>query len=183
VTSELTLSEGVILRPLKASDAGALARAYQENREHLAPWEPERSAQFFSDIAQLRQIEGVLTEASSGSASPFVLAEGPRIVGRVNVTGIVRGAFQSANLGYWIDSRFSGRGLMTAALQAVIVLARDELRLHRLQAATLVHNAGSQAVLRRCRFSEIGTASEYLQIAGRWQDHRLYQRIIASRSS
>ena len=36
----------------------------------------------------------------------------------------------------------------------------------------------SQAVLAKCGFTPIGTASDYLFIAGRWQDHRLYQRLL-----
>jgi ribosomal-protein-alanine N-acetyltransferase len=42
-----------------------------------------------------------------------------------------------------------------------------------------VHNAASQQVLRRDGFEEFGLARDYLRIAGRWQDHRLFQRILA----
>jgi [ribosomal protein S5]-alanine N-acetyltransferase len=49
--------------------------------------------------------------------------------------------------------------------------------LHRLEAATLVDNLASQAVLRRTGFTLIGLASRYLRIAGRWRDHLLFQRL------
>jgi ribosomal-protein-alanine N-acetyltransferase len=52
------------------------------------------------------------------------------------------------------------------------------LGLHRLQAATLRHNAASQKILQRSDFGEIGLAPAYLKIAGSWQDHILYQRIL-----
>jgi ribosomal-protein-alanine N-acetyltransferase len=52
------------------------------------------------------------------------------------------------------------------------------LELHRLQAATLPHNAASRKVLQRSGFEEIGLAPAYLKIAGSWQDHVLYQRIL-----
>jgi ribosomal-protein-alanine N-acetyltransferase len=42
----------------------------------------------------------------------------------------------------------------------------------------MLHNTGSQAVLLRCGFEHFGTARNYLFIAGAWQDHHLYQRIL-----
>jgi ribosomal-protein-alanine N-acetyltransferase len=49
--------------------------------------------------------------------------------------------------------------------------------LHRLEAATLLDNHASQAVLRRTGFTLIGRAPGYLRIAGRWRDHLLFQRL------
>jgi [ribosomal protein S5]-alanine N-acetyltransferase len=57
------------------------------------------------------------------------------------------------------------------------VLAYGTCGLHRLQAATLVHNVGSQRVLAHNGFTLIGPAPSYLEIAGRWQDHLLFQRV------
>jgi ribosomal-protein-alanine N-acetyltransferase len=47
-----------------------------------------------------------------------------------------------------------------------------------VEAGTLLHNTGSQRVLERSGFELYGTAPRYLFIAGAWQDHRLYQRIL-----
>jgi len=59
----------------------------------------------------------------------------------------------------------------------VLRLAFGELGLHRVQAATLLHNTGSQRVLKRNGFTRIGVAPRYLRIAGEWQDHVLFQRL------
>lgn len=53
-----------------------------------------------------------------------------------------------------------------------------ELRLHRLEASTLLHNIGSQRVLEKAGFERIGMAPKYLRIAGEWQDHALFQIIL-----
>ena len=92
----------------------------------------------------------------------------------------MRGAFQSAHLGYWVSEDRTGRGVATAAVAATVDLAFGPCGLHRLQAATLVHNLGSQRVLQRNRFTLIGLAPRYLQIAGRRQDHLLFQRVVPS---
>ncbi|GGJ34223.1 GNAT family N-acetyltransferase [Paenarthrobacter histidinolovorans] len=77
-----------------------------------------------------------------------------------------------------IDQDRTGGGAASAAVAAVVDMATQELDLHRIQAATLLHNAPSQAVLGRCGFDRIGVAPSYLQIAGEWQDHVLFQRIL-----
>ncbi len=46
-----------------------------------------------------------------------------------------------------------------------------------MQAGTLPHNGRSQQVLAKNGFVRFGLAPRYLRIAGRWQDHVLYQRL------
>jgi ribosomal-protein-alanine N-acetyltransferase len=67
----------------------------------------------------------------------------------------------------------------TAAVGAVVDACFTEHGLHRMEAATLVDNLASQAVLRRTGFTLIGPAPGYLHIAGAWRDHLLFQRLAA----
>lgn len=155
-----------------------LAAAYSRNRVHLAPWDPARTHDFFTTAVQRRTLGQQLAGHAAGAMLPLVLATQREIVGRVTLSGITRGVFESAALGYWVDSAFAGRGVMTAALSSVIRFSRDELALHRLEAQTLLHNVASQRVLAKLGFEEIGLAPRYLRIAGEWQDHRLFQLIL-----
>ncbi len=95
----------------------------------------------------------------------------------MNLNNVVRGAFWSAALGYWVDGAHQGKGLATAAVAAACDEARM-LGLHRAEAGTLVHNHASQRVLAKCGFERYGLAPEYLFIDGAWQDHVLHQRIL-----
>ena len=81
-----------------------------------------------------------------------------QLVGRINLNSLIRGAFQSASVGYLLDQHMTGRGIATAALRQVIDIAFSALNLHRLQAETLTDNPASQAVLRRCGFVHYGRA-------------------------
>lgn len=172
------LSGDVVLRELTQGDGGALARAYLRNREHLAPWEPERPEAFYTEAWHKERLWAQVLEGSTGRALHTVLESDGEIVGRLNLTDIVHGAFENGHIGYWLDARFTGRGLMTSAITALADHARDQLGLHRLQAATLPHNEASQAVLTRVGFERIGYAPSYLRIAGRWQDHVVFQLIL-----
>ncbi|WP_427173396.1 GNAT family N-acetyltransferase [Arthrobacter sp. 92] len=165
-------------RVLQPSDAEPLTTAHRLNREHLAPWEPERPEAFFTTEGQQGNIAARLALHKAGSEIPWVLLTGQRVIGTITLTGIVRGPFLSAHLGYWIDKEMNGRGIASAAVRFAIKTATTELGLHRLQAATLRHNAGSRKVLARAGFDVIGLAPSYLNIAGSWQDHLLFQRIL-----
>jgi ribosomal-protein-alanine N-acetyltransferase len=173
-----TLIGNVHVRMLQASDSGPLSAAYRLNRDHLAPWEPARTEEFFTAASQRAVIESKLAFHAAGQEVPWVLLDGSRIVGSITLTGIVRGPFLSAHIGYWIDKDFTGRGIGSAAIAFVLAAARDGLGLHRIQAATLAHNAASKKILLRAGFDEIGFAPAYLKIAGSWQDHVLFQRIL-----
>lgn len=108
---------------------------------------------------------------------------GGPIVGIINVSQIVRGAFQAAVIGYSLDGCAEGRGLMTEALEAVIDYAFDGLELHRLMANYRPENTRSAAVLERLGFIKEGYAKEYLFIDGAWRDHVLTSLVRGDRDA
>jgi ribosomal-protein-alanine N-acetyltransferase len=176
------------LRPLAEHDAAPLAAAYLRNRDHLARWDPRRDEAFYTEAGQRADLGSKLEGARLGLQDPWLLVRDPEpgeeggeeVVGRVNLSNVVRGVFQSASVGYWVDARHTGRGLAVAMVEFALARAAD-IGLHRVEAGTLVHNLASQAVLRRCGFEQYGVAQRYLFIAGEWQDHNLYQRILHDR--
>jgi ribosomal-protein-alanine N-acetyltransferase len=166
------------IRLLTLDDVPALARLYRENREFLAPWEPVRDDDFYTVDGHRAVVRRALARYEQGSGYPCVILNAAgNVAGRGNLNDIVHGAFQSANLGCWVSRADNGRGLATAAVREIVAVAFGTLGLHRVQAATLLHNHGSQRVLERNGFTRIGFAPEYLKIAGRWQDHLLFQVI------
>ncbi len=177
------LADGIVLRPVTAADAAALAEAYVRNRSHLAPWEPVRDEEFFTERGQGAVLTVLEEYRRAGRAARWVLADpAGAIVGSMTLNSIVLGPFRSADLGYWIDGGLSGRGLASAAVELVCGIAADGLGLHRVQAGTCLDNVASQRVLAKCGFEPIGMAPNYLHIAGRWRDHRLFQRILHDRA-
>jgi ribosomal-protein-alanine N-acetyltransferase len=168
----------VDIRPLAVTDARSLAQLYSDNREFLAPLEPLRPDAFYTFEGQRRHIAQLTDRRSSGSAYPFVMTAGGRLVGAINLSNVVRGAFQSCNVGYWVAQQYNGRGFATDALALVCERAFGELGLHRIEAGTLLHNLASQRVIEKNGFTRIGIAPRYLQIAGRWSDHMLFQKTV-----
>jgi ribosomal-protein-alanine N-acetyltransferase len=166
------------LRPLHVGDAERLAELVVRSREFLAPWEPLRPDSYFTLAGQQEAVALSLKAAASGLTEPYVILDDVgEVVGRINLNNIVRGPFQSASMGYWLDEQATGRGLATMAAGELVELAFGDLGLHRVEAGTLPTNLASQAVLRRNGFEQFGYAPRYLAIAGVYSDHLLFQRL------
>jgi [ribosomal protein S5]-alanine N-acetyltransferase len=157
-------------------DAEALALLVRSNRHFTAPWDPFRAEEFFTVDGQVASIEDALGQHDQGFSMPHVIvADTGEVVGRITLHGITRGAFQSCSVGYFVSESHNGRGLATAALGEMKRIAFEQLALHRIEAGTLPHDTASQVVLRRNGFVRYGLAPQYVSIAGRWQDHVLFQ--------
>ena len=167
-------------RLVSLDDVPALTALAIANRDHLAPWQPTPAPDAATEQGQASGVTSALEAWAAGQMLPHVIVDGAgAVVGRVTLNSIIRGAFQSASVGYWVDVRRTGEGLATAAVASVVRTAFDELGLHRLQGETLAHNTASRRVLERNGFVEYGVAPDYLRIDGRWQEHVLYQLVHA----
>jgi ribosomal-protein-alanine N-acetyltransferase len=93
------------------------------------------------------------------------------IVGAIEISAIVRGAFQSAYLGYHIGAPWRRQGYMTEGLALALTYGFRTLGLHRLEANIQPTNAASIALVRHLGFSREGYSPRYLRIGGRWRDH------------
>lgn len=99
------------------------------------------------------------------------LREDGAIVGVINLSEIVRGAFQSAFLSYAAVSGYERQGLMSEGLALMVERAFGELGLHRLEANIQPPNAASIALVKRAGFVYEGISRRYLQVDGDWRDH------------
>jgi ribosomal-protein-alanine N-acetyltransferase len=172
--------EEVGVRPLRGRDAAAWVEVRQANEHWLAPWEgspasagpptatwaERHTAAVF--VAMLRQQRA---EARAGRSLPFAVTHEGRLVGQVTVSGVVRGAFDSCHVGYWVDGRVAGRGVMPTALALVVDHCFRAVGLHRVEANARPDNTPSRRVLAKLGFREEAHHLRYLFIDGAWRDH------------
>ena len=153
-----------------------LRRLQLSGRAFFEPWDPIRDDAHFTVEGQRAEVERALGRYGDGEALPHViLDEHAQVVGRITFSGITRGAFQSCSMSYWVAPDYNGRGYAHDAARLMTTLAFSDLGLHRVQAETLPHNTRSQRVLQDVGFTRYGLAAQYLKIAGKWQDHVMYQ--------
>ncbi|HRO11519.1 GNAT family protein [Amaricoccus sp.] len=171
------------LRLPEMRDHAAWANLRREGETFLRAWEPAWSADHFSRQAFRTRVYWAWRARDEGKALALFLVrrEDARLMGAITLDNIRRGPSQSAQVGYWIGPAFARQGLMTEALEAVVVHAFTTLDLSRIEAACLPENVASRTLLERAGFREEGLAEGYLQIGGRWREHVLYALLRADR--
>jgi [ribosomal protein S5]-alanine N-acetyltransferase len=153
------------------------------NEEWLVRWEAtppgfENPRTSWAD----RQSVGIYTQmmrslkrqGREGSALPFAITYENRFCGQLTVGNVVRGAFNSAYVGYWVDQAVAGRGVMPTALALVVDHCFGAARLHRIEANIRPENVASRRVVEKLGIRQEGIAERFLEIDGVWEDHVRY---------
>ena len=165
------------IRPTSPDDADEQLELRRVNRKHTSPWDPQRDESFYSIAGQRLELELDARAWAAGTAYAFAVLdmnEDDRIVGRVALANVVRGPWQNATLGYWVDERAGGRGHATRAVRLALRYAFEEVGLHRVQPAIVPRNVRSLRVAEKVGFRREGRALRYLRINGTWEDHEIY---------
>jgi ribosomal-protein-alanine N-acetyltransferase len=142
------------LKRLQTGDAPAVLAFELANRAYFASTISDRGDDFFDRFPE--HFNTSLAEQDAGSCAFYVLVAGDgTIQGRFNLYDIEDGV---ANLGYRIAQEVAGRGVATAAVQELCLLAAARHGLRTLRAATSRENVASQRVLAKAGFSPAGPA-------------------------
>lgn len=162
-------------------DAARMCRYVVENREHLKGWEPERPARYFTEAYWKEELATATKEFRAGQSLRLAFVEkesaSGHIAGTSNFRSFAWGAFRACHLGYSLDHRLQGQGLMREALKAALDYVLGDLGLHRVMAAYMPHNERSARLLKSLGFVTEGFAKDYLLLDGAWRDHVLTSRI------
>ena len=86
-----------------------------------------------------------------------------RFAGQVTLGGIQRGALRSGWVGYWVDSRFHGRGVATAAVALIVAHGFGPVGLHRIEATIAPENLASPG-----RWSRTWVSGRRVTWSGTW---------------
>jgi ribosomal-protein-serine acetyltransferase len=165
----IDLEVGAHLRLLIPEDAAAVFETVDRNRHRLRRWLP-------------------WVDASIGPADTRAFIEATIATrGRENTYGIwSEGGFagaiglhtdpenRSAMIGYWLDEKHEGRGLVTNAARALMDVAFRDLSLHRVWLSTDKKNTRSCAVAERLGFRREGVHREDQLVNGRFRDTVIY---------
>jgi ribosomal-protein-serine acetyltransferase len=200
-TQAFALGEGRELRLLENDDADELYALIDDNRAHLARWmqwagdqTPERTRAFIRMTREQHAagdgFQGAVVApcatTGTGPAAPTEVPTGApapppsRIVG---VAGMHRidWANRAVELGYWLAEDAQGKGVMTAAVAALVDHAFDEELLHRVQICAAVDNARSRALIERLGFTFEGVARQHYRIGDGYHDDAVYAMLATER--
>ena len=171
----------LLLRILEKDEAHLITAYVNENREHLELLEPRRSEGYYNLEFWEAELNRIHNDFFMGHALRLCIfsklsPEGP-VIGVCNYTNILRGVFQACHLGYSVDHKHQGQGIMYEALKVSTDFVFKNLKLHRIMANYMPRNERSGKLLRKLGFIVEGYARDYLKINGQWEDHILTSKI------
>lgn len=165
----------VTLRPLEVDDFAAWQEVRHRNGDWLSGWEPLRPVGQADPARDRKAFAARCTsrrrEHQLGTGYGFGIFVVASLVGEINLSNVIRGAFRNAHVGYWIDEAQAGNGYVPEALVAAARFAFEEVGLHRLQVSIVPSNNRSRRVVEKLDLRCEGLAERYLEINGVWEDH------------
>jgi [ribosomal protein S5]-alanine N-acetyltransferase len=167
----------VSLRPVRVKDAAAWRDTRVRNAGWLRAWEPTNpeTPLYRSSLGPYVSMARTMRrEARQGLTVPWVVTFGGRFVGQLTVGSIVWGSARSAQVGYWIDEAYAGRGITPTALAMAMDHCFFVVGLHRVEATIRPENHASRRVVEKLGFREEGLRRRSLHIDGAWRDHLCY---------
>jgi ribosomal-protein-alanine N-acetyltransferase len=179
----VTLRHGsVTLAPLRHRDGAVWQRVRQVNAEWLRPWEatlPPGAEPGPATYAGL--VRSLTKQARDGRMLPWLVWYEPsagrgrgRLAGQLTVSGIVGGSASWGQIGYWVDQRLAGRGIIPTAVALAVDYCFGAMGLHRIEIAIRPENVRSLRVVAKLGFRPEGLRPRYLHIDGDWRDHLVF---------
>lgn len=145
--ADVTLTDGrIVIRPCRLDDAAAIYQAVRESISEVSRWAPWCGPDYsISDCTSWLRSRSQAW--SDGAEYDFVVLDAAEdtFLGGCGLNQINR-EHNFANLGYWVRTGRTGRGVATAAVRLIARFGFQELRLSRLEIVAAVANRTSQRV-------------------------------------
>jgi ribosomal-protein-serine acetyltransferase len=163
----------VLLRPYRPGDEPEVFAAIRESVEELCRWMPWCHPGY--SIEETRAwIEHCGVARARGSEFHFVIED--RSGAFLGTCGLnqMRHEHRMANLGYWVRTRATGRGVATRAVRQLAEFAFRETELVRLEIVVALDNFPSMRVAEKSGAIREGIAHQRLRIHDRSEDAIVY---------
>lgn len=173
-TSDLhwTLGDATTIRPFVPSDATTVHQLIESSREHLDRWLRWSNAmQSEADVAAT--ISRYVAKGAAGTGFHSGIWVDDQLAGGI-VCRDIDIVSRNAEIGYWLGSGFTGRGLAIGGTILMIEHLFGVRNLHRLEMQCAVHNTQSRAIPEKLGFKLEGIRRESTWIATEFADHAVY---------
>ena len=160
---------GITIRPYRVEDAPALYAAAIESVAEIHPFMPWCHAGLTVDEARA-WIEAQVTAFESRNAFEFVImAADGSFLGSCGVNQIDHIRLRG-NVGYWVRTSATGRGVATTAIQQVVHWVFENTDLDKLEAVISTGNAASIRVAEKAGATREGVLQGRLWLHGTAHD-------------
>lgn len=148
---EIDVGDGITLRRFMGDDADKVRAAVMRNADHLTPFMQWMVPDYSLDMARdfiSRSNKAAVAREMLG----FGIFRADELIGSI---GMVNFDWKAARteIGYWIDSGYEGKGIVSKACRALIDIAFADLEINRIEIRCSSKNQRSAAIPRRFGFT------------------------------
>jgi RimJ/RimL family protein N-acetyltransferase len=182
VPAEEVRSERLVLRRVQVDDADGIATAVGASLDYLRPWMPWATLEAAEPRTQRIRVAEAdeLWEAGTDFIYSVLLRPELTVIGEIGLhwragdaqAGDGRAADGGMEIGYWIDTRYSGRGLGTEAASTLTDVALALPGVTRTEIHCDVANQASAAIPRKLGY-ELDRVEQHPPEAPGEQGHRM----------
>jgi RimJ/RimL family protein N-acetyltransferase len=167
------LTERLLLRPFATTDFDALLAI--QSRADVARylyWDPRTSAEVREALAAKIRATAIVSEGDNLSLAAELRSTG-ELIGDCNLHW-TSAEHRQGEIGFVFHPDHHGRGYATEAAEALLALAFDGLRVHRVIGRLEARNAASARVLERLGMRKEAHLVENEHVKGEWQSEVIY---------
>ena len=160
------------LELLETTDAEELLNLIDSNRSYLKEW-----LAWLDRIKEVNDTKSFIKNTKEQYASDNGFQAGIFYDNKlIGVIGIVDIDWQDkkTEIGYWIDSKYQGKGIITKSCKVIIDYAFNKLKLNKVEIHCAENNKKSQGIPKRLGFTKEGVLREAQYLYGEFVNLVIY---------
>jgi ribosomal-protein-serine acetyltransferase len=165
----------LVLQRFTRRDASTLDEAIRESLADLNQWLPWARLDYTTadTTSFIRESVQAWKEERAWDYSVRLLDDPKRHLGNISFWTVSK-LGKIAEIGYWVRSTETSRGICTEAVDLLLGEAFNSLGYHKVVLRIAVGNDASDRVAEKLGFTREGVLREELLIRGNWVDHSLW---------
>ena len=174
---ELKISEALELELLGLKHRDELYSLVDTNRAYLREWLPWLDANTSPDNTG-SFLNSVIDQYESGEGPQYAVLYDTSMCGVCGFHQIDKGN-RFGSIGYWLGEMYSGKGIMTMSVKALVEIGFREYGLNRIEITCATGNTKSRAIPERLAFRFEGVLRERENLYGKYVDHAVYSMLAS----
>jgi RimJ/RimL family protein N-acetyltransferase len=168
-------SERLVLQRFTRRDATTLDDAIRESLPDLNQWLPWARMDYTAPdtVAFIRESMQAWRDERAWDYSIRSKNDPRRHIGNISIWTVSK-LGKIGEIGYWVRSEETNRGVCTEAVDVLLEEAFNSLGYHKIILRIAVGNGASDRVAEKLGFTREGVLREELLIRGNWIDHSLW---------
>lgn len=167
-----TIDKNIELRLLENNHAEEIFESIYLCRNHLREWLPWVDGTKTSDDTKsfIEMTKKQFASSNGFQAGIWYMGKFAGIIGYHGVNS----QNKSVSIGYWLDERYVGKGIMTEACKALIDYAFNDFKLNRVEIRCAENNYKSRAIPERLNFTKEGLIRDSEWLYDHYVNHIVY---------